>query len=103
VFDTPATIGTEPVKTQAVDSGIDLDGQSSSQGRPLSRIDFALEDRILDTLAEIKTSSGDAAQPAPSSRRLSIHIISHEHEHGRTSFPDKTGIAVEVAPQVAGQ
>lgn len=98
VFDASVAVGAQAVKAQTVGGGIDLCDQSSPQSHPLPRIDFTFEDRVLNALAEIKTSSGDAAQPTSASNCLSVHIIGHEHEHVLASFPNKTGIAVEIAP-----
>ena len=61
-----APVGSESVKPQAIDIGVDLVHETGTQGGPLGWIELALEDRILDPLPKVSTDPGYPSEPPPS-------------------------------------
>ena len=91
MFDPTPAIRAEAVEAQAISRRIDLANQASAQCNPLRRFDLALENRLLDALAEIKTGTGDAPQTPASGCCLCVHVIGDEHQHADRHFHTKAG------------
>jgi hypothetical protein len=67
------------IEAQTVAGWIDFRYQPSAQDRPLCRIDFALENGILHTLAEIEASPRHSSQPPTAGAGFGVHVIGDEH------------------------
>lgn len=99
VLDAPSSFGTEPVEAQAVPLRIDQADKPGAQRRPLRRLQFALEYRILHTLSKIQTGARDPAQPFASGRRFRIDVVRDQHQHAyalppRSTAPLSTRLAI---------
>ena len=81
MLDPPVAVCTQAVETQAVSGKIDLPEQARAQHRPLCRIDLALEDRILNSLAKIETCTRVATQTPSALSRRGADIVADEHQH----------------------
>jgi hypothetical protein len=102
VLDLPLPVGAEEVEPKAVLGLIIFLKEPLAKEGPLRRVDHALEDRVLDSLAEVQAGLGDTAQAAASSRGGGGDVVADKDHHGE-SLPEEGWIAVEVAAQARGQ
>jgi len=93
-----APVGAQIVIAQAVCLTVDDLLQPRLQLRPLGRIHFDLEDRILHTLAEVAAGLRHAAQPCGPLAVVRGNVIGHQHQHG--SLPEPGRIGIEIAAQM---
>ena len=102
MLDPAPPVRSQPIEAQAVPGRVDKALEPGAQGRPLGWLHLAFKNGVLHALAEIKTGPGDTAQPRPPGCVFGAHVVGDKHQHGG-SLPDKGGVAVEVAAQVAGE
>src|SRR5262249_43648313 len=74
VLHTTTPVRSEKIEAQAVTLAVDLPQQSVSQCDPLCRVDFTFKYRELDTLPEVFTCFGNAAQAPLAAWRGRLHV-----------------------------
>ncbi len=109
MFDSVIPVFSEQINPEAVGLRIDNFQESFAHLHELPRIYEAFEDGILHPLAVIETRLRSLPQPAAPGRRDRGDIVCDQDLHtatanrGALSFPDKGGIGVEIAAEVARQ
>ncbi len=91
MFNPALAVRTQTVKTQTINSRVNLANEPRPEASPLSRIDIALEYRLLNTLPKIETRASDTPQTASTCRLQRTHVVGHQHQHQPAYFQKKAG------------
>lgn len=107
MFDAVIPIFPQQIDAEAVGLRINDLEEASADIDELAGIKQAFEDRVLHTLTIIKARPGRAAKSAPARGSDGGDIVGNEHLHGGInsnsaySLPDKRGVGIEIAAQMA--
>ena len=94
VLDTWPPIGPEPIEPQTVCVHVDFLGESCAEQCPLRGIDFALEDRILDSLSEVLADPRNSSEPSPPGSIARGNVVGDQHQHIERLPPEKRGVRI---------
>ena len=82
VLDSTPPATPKHVETQTVLGGVNEIQQVQAEPRPLLPSDLALEDRILDALAEVQTLLGHLSEATPTRTTGGRNVIGYKNHHG---------------------
>jgi hypothetical protein len=82
VFHTAFPVASKEIESKRVFGGIDHADESMPKRRPLSGIDFAFEDGVLDSLAEVETGASDPPQSLGAMRGSGGYVVGDQDHHG---------------------
>lgn len=89
MLDTPSPFSSKKIKPKAVLFRVGLRQKAGTEFYPLGGINYALEDRVLNSLTAIFAQSGYPAQSAASRVISGANVVAHEYQHK----PKAAGVA----------
>jgi len=101
MFNPPLVIGSQVIVPQTIYFFINDLFQGTLELNPLSRINYAFKNRILNALSVIGTGLGNLPEPFLATGTGYHHIVTHKNHH-RYLPPKERGIPVNITSNISG-
>ena len=102
MLDLVSIVRSQEVEPQAVLIILHFVQESTPEYRPLSRIDDALENGVLNALSKVEARLRDTPESPPPCRIHSAYVITHKDEHTCLLY-EEWRIGIEIPPEVPSQ